>query len=66
MSAKKFSNILLPRFRNREDALEFMRCIQSHTKMRPEIWIEPCIQIGDVVVTNPEYRDAPFECQYLL
>ena len=66
MSARKFSNLFLPRFRNQDDALEFMDCVRSHKNVPPEIWVWPFVKIGDSVVINPEYQDAPFECQYLL
>ena len=65
MSGRKFSNILLPRFRNKQDALEFMECVRLQKNVRPEIWVWPFVRIGDAIVMNPEYRDAPFECEYL-
>lgn len=65
MSARKFSNIFMPRFRNKSDALEFMECIRTEKPLRKEVWVCPFIRIGDAIVINPEYRDAPFECQYI-
>lgn len=60
-----FSNVLLPRFRTREDADKFMDCIRNRSPLPPEIMIVPFIRIGDVAKMNPEYQNAHYECQYL-
>jgi hypothetical protein len=58
-------NITPPRFRTKSDADKFMDCIRNRLPLPSGILIIPFIRLGEAVVTNPEYRDAPFECQYL-
>lgn len=66
MSGRCFSNLVCPRFRTQLDAEEFLECYKQQKPLREGVWIWPFIMVGAACVLNPEYRDAPFEVQYIL
>lgn len=54
-----------PRFKTKEDAALYHRCLGSGEKYPQEKWIHPWMMLGDHVVRNPEYEAAPFEERFI-
>ncbi len=65
MARRKFSHICPPRFRTRADAMLFMECVRDKKPFPKEKWVHPFMLQGDMIVRNPEYRDAAYEEVFL-
>ena len=62
MKIVKQLSLAPPRFRNREDALLFMECLEKGTPFPKEKWVHPFVKTPEGCVKySQEYVDAPFE-----
>lgn len=49
------------RFRNKEDAMTFMKCLEEKKPVPSEIIINPFVVIEGMCIMNREYEQAPYE-----